>query len=165
MNILVAYHSETGNTKKIAEAIYGSINDSKDLLTFEQVSDVDKYDLIFVGFPIHEFGPSKKAASFFEEILSDKKVALFVTHAMLNEAPLANIQIDNCKKITEDNHLLGVYSCRGVLSENVAMHMLSSEDKNMRNFGNMRDQTIGHPDENDINNAITFTKKILELSN
>jgi len=39
--------------------------------------------------------------------------------------------------------------------------MINSEDKKMRNFGNMRDQTIGHPDENDINNAITFTKKRL----
>lgn len=165
MNILVTYHSETGNTKKIAHAIYESIKEPKDLLTFDEVSDVDKYDLIFVGFPIHEFGPSKNAVKIFKERIANKKVALFVTHAMLEEAPLSNIQISNCKKIAKENNLLGVYSCRGVLSESVAMHMINSKDEKMINFGKMRGQTIGHPDENDINNAITFTKNLLELLN
>ncbi len=162
MNILVCYHSETGNTQKIAKTIYDSINETKDLLRLDQVCDVSKYDLIFVGFPIHEFGPSKPAVELFEEIIVNKKVALFVTHAMLKEAPLSEIQIDNCKKITKGNHLLGVYSCRGVLSESVALHMLNSDDEKMRGFGKMREQTIGHPNENDINDAIVFTKKTLK---
>ncbi len=84
---------------------------------------------------------------------------------MLNEAPMANMQIENCKRITKKNDLLGIYSCRGALSESVATNMINSEDEKMRNFGKMRDQTLGHPDENDIKNAIIFTQKILGLSN
>jgi flavodoxin len=119
---------ETGNTKKLAETIYEFINGPKRILTFDQVNNVYEYDSVFVGFPIHEFGPSKKAREFFDEVINNKNVALFITHAMLKEAPLSNIQIDNCKKIIKTNKLLGIYSCRGALAESTAQHMSNSED-------------------------------------
>jgi flavodoxin len=161
MNILVAYHSETGNTKKVAEAIYQSIPGPKEILAFDQIGEISQYDLIFAGFPIHEFGPSKKAAALFEKTIKSKKVALFITHAMLKEAPLSDVQINNCRNKIKENELLGIYSCRGALSEKVADNMLQSKDEKMRGFGKMRDQTIGHPDDHDIQCAVLFAEKIL----
>lgn len=89
-------------------------------------------------------------------------MALFVTHAMIKDTPLSTMQMDNCRKITKENHLSGVYSCRGVLSERVAMHMIDSEDKKMQQFGKMRDQTIGHPNENDVNNVKRVAENLIE---
>lgn len=165
MKILVVYHSDTGNTKKIAEAIFEIINEPKEILTFDQVSNVNEYDLIFVGFPIHEFGPSKKAKKLFCEMIDNKNIALFITHAMLKEAPLSNLQIENCRRIVYTNKLLGIYSCRGVLSENTTQYMINSEDEKMREFAKMRDQTIGHPDEKDICSAKIFAQEITKSFN
>ena len=46
MNILVTFWSQTGNTQKIAEAIYESISCTKELKTFEEVESFKGFDLI-----------------------------------------------------------------------------------------------------------------------
>ena len=48
MKILVTYYSESGNTKKLAEAIYDAIEEpGKEILPVQEVQSVDSYDLIF----------------------------------------------------------------------------------------------------------------------
>ena len=47
--ILIAYSSRTGNTKKVAEALYGAAEDKCVLMETEKVENLDCYDLIFVG--------------------------------------------------------------------------------------------------------------------
>jgi flavodoxin len=60
MKVLVAYMSRTGNTKKVAEAIYDAISQPKEIKRVEDVTSLEGYDLSFLGFPIHGFGPDKK---------------------------------------------------------------------------------------------------------
>jgi len=93
MKTLITYNSETGNTKKIAEAIYQDIKGPKEILKIDEVLDVDSYDLIVVGFPIHQFGPSKKAIKFFDEKMNNKSVVLLITHAVLKDTLFANKQL------------------------------------------------------------------------
>ena len=62
MKILVAYLSKTGNTKKVAEAIFDEITDEKELKKIEDVDSLDGYDYSFLGFPIQRMGPDKKTA-------------------------------------------------------------------------------------------------------
>ena len=61
MKVLVGYMSKTGNTKKIAEAIYNEIEAEKEIKSLEEVNSLDGYDLAFLGFPVHAYGPDKKA--------------------------------------------------------------------------------------------------------
>ncbi|HOD70354.1 MAG TPA: flavodoxin family protein, partial [Deltaproteobacteria bacterium] len=54
MKILVAYYTKTGNTKKVAEAIYEALDkNDKTLKPMKEIEDVQGYDLIFCGFPVH----------------------------------------------------------------------------------------------------------------
>jgi len=45
MKFLIAFFSETGNTKKVAEAIYEAIPQEKDLSNIIQLKDLKGYDL------------------------------------------------------------------------------------------------------------------------
>ncbi len=57
MKILIAYLSQTGNTEKIAKAIYEEASPAHEVETkkLEEVSaeNLSGYDLIFIGSPIH----------------------------------------------------------------------------------------------------------------
>src|SRR5512137_1891517 len=58
--VLVAYMTSTGNTKKVAEAIYGEISAEKEIKPIQEVQSLGGYDLAFLGFPTHGYGPDKK---------------------------------------------------------------------------------------------------------
>jgi len=50
MNILVAYYSLTGNTKKVAEAIYEALPEPKELKKLKDIDSIEDYDLIICRF-------------------------------------------------------------------------------------------------------------------
>ena len=56
MKILVTYRTRSGNTKKIAEAIYGEISAEKIIKPWQEVENLDEYDFSFIGFPIERMG-------------------------------------------------------------------------------------------------------------
>ena len=50
MKALVTYYSETGNTEKLAKAIFDAIDQpGKEIKPISEVSAVDNYDVIFCG--------------------------------------------------------------------------------------------------------------------
>ena len=81
MTVLVTYMTLTGNTKKVAEAIYGEIEGEKEIKPMEQVDSLDNYELAFIGFPTHQSSVPAKAREFIANKAAGKKVALFATHA------------------------------------------------------------------------------------
>jgi hypothetical protein len=84
MNILVAYYSETGNTRKVAETIFSAIRDTrKKLLAIDQAEDLDAYDLIFCGFPVQHHSVPAKMVHFMQQLPKGKKLAIFATHGSL----------------------------------------------------------------------------------
>ena len=66
MKVLVAYYSETGNTEKIAGAIYGEVSKEHEVhlkkIKEVTVDTLNDYDLVFLGSACHstDFGSSKK---------------------------------------------------------------------------------------------------------
>jgi len=48
MKALVTYYSQTGNTEKLARAIYEAIHVEKELLPVQDVKNTEGYDIIFV---------------------------------------------------------------------------------------------------------------------
>ncbi len=167
MKALVVYLSQTGNTKRIAEAIFDEITCEKDLKKIEEVTSVNDYDLVVAGFPVWQFGPAEPAKKFLAEHAKGKNIALFVTHAMDPESSdsvssemLRGI-LDKCKASVSDGNLIGLFNCQGELSVNIAEFLLKNNDPAMRKFGEMRISTIGHPDSRDINSARIFARDIL----
>ena len=168
MKVLVTYLSQTGNTKKVAQAIFDEITCEKELKKIEETSGLDNYDMVITGFPVWQFGPAEPARKFLAEHAGGRRIALFVTHAMDPESPdeasremLKGI-LQKCRDAAAGGDLTGFFSCRGELSENIAAFLLKSNDPAMRKFGEMRALTTGHPDAKAIESARQFAKDIIQ---
>ena len=89
-NILVAYSSKTGNTKKLAEGILDGIKkmeggvvdtaDIVDIKDIKDISEIDKYDTVIAGYWVDKGGANEEAAVFLKKI-TGKKVGIFATLA------------------------------------------------------------------------------------
>lgn len=86
MKVIVVYMSLSGNTKKIAEAIFQEIQEEKEIKELNEIDDLEGYDLAFVGFPMHGFGAPEEAKGFLEKQCQGKKIVLFVTHGAAEES-------------------------------------------------------------------------------
>lgn len=153
MKVMVAYMSLTGNTKKVAEAIFDEIQEEKEIKELGEVQTLKGYDLAFVGFPIHREGPPDNVKSFLERHAKDKKLALFITHAMPPGLEMLEDVLTKCKDLAAEADLLGTFDCQGE-------QLLKSPDPNMQKFGTMR--ALNHPDDTDIENAKVFASDIME---
>jgi len=159
---LVSYSSQTGNTKKVAEAIFDELSGEKELKPLEHVMNLEGYDLAFIGFPVHSAGPAKDAKSFLESNSAGKKLALFVTHAAPEDAPDLPKILDACKAAATGAELVGVFDCQGELSQDVIGFLLKSDNPALRAFGEYGPQTKGQPDSVCLERARDFAREVME---
>ena len=82
MKTLVTYMSQSGNTKKVAEAIYGELDGEKEIKALSEVKSLEGYDLAFIGFPVLQFDIPPKVRSFLTDNTKGKNIAIFMTHAV-----------------------------------------------------------------------------------
>ena len=164
MKVLVVCYSQSGNTRKVAEAIFDGLPDDKTILSFADIQNLDGFDLIFFGFPMLQFGPPRKVKVFLEKHGKGKNLALFTTHASWNSpelSPLLEGWLQKCKAPAADSNLLGFFDCQGELSASSAEMFLKSDFPQLRHFGSLRPKTLGHPDTADLENARKFALQII----
>ncbi|MGB8780087.1 MAG: flavodoxin family protein [Candidatus Bathyarchaeia archaeon] len=112
MKVLVAYMPRTGNTKKVAEAIYDAIPKPKEIRRIENVTSLEGYDLSFLGFPIYASGPNRQAKAFLETHVEDKAIALFLTHMAPEDAPPLQGWIQKFKDAAVGANIIGIFDCQ-----------------------------------------------------
>lgn len=158
MKVLVAYMSSTGNTKKVAEAIYGEITSEKEIMRIEDVQDIGIYDLSFLGFPTRQFGPDKKTKEFLEKQCKEgRKVALFVTHCAPENVPEVPEWMAKFKQAAAGGNLVGFFDCQGELAKGVEMVMKIAPKKEIRFFAKNHNSK-GQPDEARLMRAREFAR-------
>ena len=162
MKTLVTYTSQTGNTKRLAEAIYNAIPGDKEIKTIKEVESLDDYGLTFIGYPVNSGAPAKDAKRFIGKKAEGKKIAMFVTHATpTGMAPLEDI-IKKCKAVGENSDTVGFFETQGELSEKIANMLVNAPDPNMQAFGKMREKTVGKPDEIALEEARKWATDIVQ---
>ncbi len=162
MNTLVTYMSQTGNTKKVADAIFSEINGKKETKELKNVESLEEYDLTFIGFPVHAFGPAEKGKEFLLKHSPGKKVAIFITHAAEEENELTKTWVNTCLESAAEADILGTFNCQGELDEGIAEFLKNHEDPQMQEFGKQRAGTVGQPDASRLEKAKTFAREIME---
>jgi len=160
--ILVTYLSQTGNTKKIAEAIFESLEGDKTIEPVDEVQEIEGYSLIFIGFPVHSHGVPYKIENFLQKIHEGGKIALFSTHGSLPGGRLATAALEHAAVIASKTKVLGTFSCRGKVSM-AALEVLSKSPEH-KAWAEMAPSSQTHPDEGDLEDARSFAKRILILS-
>lgn len=160
MNILVAYYSETGNTRKVAEAIYSAIRHTrKKLLPIDQVDDVGSFDLVFCGFPVQHHSVPAKMVHFLEQLPKGKKLAIFATHGSLRGGEKAVSAFYTVLSLAKGQAILGTFGCRGQVKFQLLDEWM--ENPQHRAWASEAQSANGHPDAADLEEANTFAETMM----
>jgi flavodoxin len=159
MKVLVAYMSRTGNTKKVAEAIYDVIPQPKEIKRVEDITSLEGYDLAFLGFPMHGYGPDKKVKAFLETHVKGRAIALFITHMAPENAPPLQGWIQKFSDAAVGAKVVGVFDCQGQLNSRL-LKIYIRITRNPRLRESMW-AGQGQPDATRLERAKTFANEIL----
>jgi len=153
MKSIVIYYSQTGNTKKIANAISKGITNTVgtcDLVTIKQIKpeDLENYDLVGIGSPVWCGGEPPNVRKFIESLPNQngKHLFLFCTHGVMPEHFFPTVvRRLKLKGFT----IIGMKDWFGDALFQVAPYPY---------------YTHGHPDEVDLKEAEAFGREIVEIS-
>ena len=160
MKVLVAYYSDTGNTQKVADAIYDAVGESeKEICLAKEASNLSDYDLIFCGFPVQSMGLPAKMVDFVKGIPEGKKVAFFATHGSLRGGELAITAFFAALSLSKNLKVMGTFGCRGVVKQAIIDALLKKAEH--RGWAIEAQSAMGHPDEADLEDAKAFAKTMV----
>ena len=162
MKILITYMSLTGNTEKIAEAIYEEIREGKEIIEFSEVTSLKDYNLIFLGFPMHGFAAPEDMEKFMNKNCRGKMIALFITHGAPDDSPELPPWLEKCKEAAVGAEVVGMFNCQGELAQDVIDALLASDNLRHREYGKHGDTTIGQPDESRLERARQFARDMVD---
>ena len=114
MKTQVLYKSRTGNTEKLAKAIFAAIPGSdKDIARLDGQTDYDMADIYFIGFWTDRGSASVEVLDYLGA-LQGKKIALFGTCGMGESQEYFKKIEENIRVfIEDDNEYLGAFMCQG----------------------------------------------------
>jgi flavodoxin len=171
--ILIAYFSETGNTKRIAEAIADEVRNGGHDVALAPVGDVDVdglsgFDLIFVGSTCHSSDLADPAKALLNAIPVGAKAAGFITHAtwMASDDPVRKEMHEKwagrCPKTFETAaaekgwSLVGYFNCMGAPSPGIEEFVHNTIITDDAQWTEYIDEARKHPTEEDLRNARAF---------
>lgn len=165
MKNIIIYSSKTGNTKKVAEAIYEVIP-SAEILSADEVSHLE-YETIIIGGWIDKGTFDNKALKILKEI-KNKNVAYFFTLG----ASIESDHAEYCKKnieeviISNGNNLIGNFVSQGKIDPNLITGLLNlPEDHKMYPSKERMDRWEAakeHPNNQDLERAKDIFYKIFK---
>jgi len=163
VKVIIVYMSVTGNTRKIAEAILGEIQEEKEIKELSEIEDLEGYDFVFVGFPIHGYGAPEEVESFLKKYCMGKQIALFVTHGAPEHSKDLQPWLAKCKDAAAGANVIGMFNCQGELAQYVIDELLKSEDPKVRSWGEHGPSTRRQPDAKRVERARIFAREIMEM--
>jgi len=162
MKVLITYMSNTGNTKKVAEAIFEEIKEDKEIMPIDQIDSIDSYDLTFLGFPVKKMGPDKKTRKLLNRHCIDgRNVVLFITHAAPEGSSELQSWLEKFRNEASKANIVDLFDCQGELGKTIKWIMSIMPNKDFRRWVK-EDNSQGQPDETRIERARVFTREVME---
>ena len=127
---------------------------TKEICSIEDIKDVDDYDLIFCGFPVHSSSVPGKAELFIKKIPEGKNLAFFATHGSLRGGQLAVTAFHYCICLAAKAKIVGTFGCRGEVQAAIIHKLINSLEH--RGWALEAQSAVGHPDAEDIKDAKEF---------
>lgn len=164
MKTLVVYSSLTGNTKQVAEAIFGEIAGEKVLLQAGEEFDPADFDLIFAGFWADK-GTADPAAQEVLKGLARSRVALFCTLGAYPNSPHANDCLARAAELLpKDSIVAGSFHCHGKIDAALIKRLENLPSEHSHALTPERQArhaaAATHPDEADLAAAAAFAREI-----
>lgn len=168
MKYAVLYQSDTGNTEKLANVIFDSIDSDsqdKELVKLEEGIDIPEADVYFVGFPVHNQNCSFMIMDCLDKIESGG-VALFATCGMYpSEKYIEKIEIAMSVWLSDSVEYLGIYVCQGKITPAQRNAFLEDMPQVSAKLEEMFDEGEAHPDEEDLREASVFAANVQNVIN
>lgn len=183
MKILITYFTQTGNTEKIARAIYEEVLSQGHEVHLKRIAEItseefDVYDLVFLGSACHDADLAKPVKMILEAIAKSPsfKLAGFVTHATSTpkdgerERELYEQWAGGCAESFERTSqekeivLLGYFSCQGAPSQPIEAFIHSVIIPDEDEWEAYVTEVRKHPNEEDLEQAREFARAVLPQS-
>jgi flavodoxin I len=158
MKVLVTYYTQTGNTEKVARAIFDAIRLEKELVPVDKAKNVDRYDIIFCGFPVQAHSVPLAVENFIKVIPPGKRIALFTTHGSLRGGPLAVTAIEHAVSLASKLKVIDTFGCRGKVDPKIIEALLKKPEH--KAWAETARSASSHPNESDLEDARQFAKKV-----
>ncbi|WXG44991.1 MAG: flavodoxin family protein [Promethearchaeati archaeon SRVP18_Atabeyarchaeia-1] len=171
MRILVTYHSDTGNTEKVAKAIHeeASKKGKADLKKLKETKaeDLDQYDLVFLGSPCHAFDLSSPVKRMLAAIPKAPKYKLagFITHM----SPVAEKHeghercFSTFEKAIKEKQIdfKGIYDCQGVPALQIREFVKKGLNVPDAEWEKHLREMEKHPSVEDLQKAKEFARRVM----
>ncbi len=160
MKTLVTYYSESGNTEKVAKAIYEGLEATEnEIAKISEEKSFDDYDVIFVGFPVHGSSVPSKAEKCIKRIPEGKMLTFFGTHGSLRGGPLAISAFHYAITLAPKANIIGTFGCRGEVKASLLEGLMNKVE--YRFWALEAQSAAGHPDHADLEDAKQFAEQML----
>ncbi len=167
MQFEVLFVSQTGNTEKLAKAVFEAIpSKSKEIQRLTRDTELDLAETYFIGFWTNHGTCSFEVLDYISE-LHGKNIALFGTCGIGSDAEYyQRISRQVSAFIPDDNQYLGTFLCQGKMPMSVRNkyeEALTRGDydsctrKMIRNF----DEALLHPNQTDYEEAKKFVEGVM----
>lgn len=162
---LVVYSSVSGNTKKVAEAIFQVLPEGSEIYYVDEAPSADGYENVAVGFWTIRGGADEKTAAYLQK-LKGSNVFLFGTMFSDDISGYGQGVLDRAAAfLDESSTVLGKFICQGKLSDAHVEKMKKRPADHPHAPTPERLQKVlaasTHPDEQDFLNAQEAIKKVI----
>lgn len=180
MKVLLAYYSETGNTAKIAQAIYAEVSsqghEAHLIETGEIVPEtLNAYDLVFLGSACHDADLALQVKQILEQIPTSStfKLAGFVTHASYTyeggeyQREIYQTWASKCELsfsyTSQEKQIkfLGFFNCQGAPSPPIEAFIHDTIVTDEDEWEVYIEEVRKHPNDEDLQKAREFALEIL----
>jgi flavodoxin len=159
MKSIIVYSSQTGNTKKLAEAIYDFLSDEKSICTIEDAPDPSGFDLVCLGFWLMAGKPDPKSQEYLKRI-SNQKLFLFATHGAASQSEHAQQALKTAESMAGQADIIGTFNCPGEVNPKVLEKAGSKPEPPIW----LKDapDAKGHPDNEDLKELTKALRNVLK---
>lgn len=177
MRVLIAFYSETGNTEKIARAIYqeASRDHEAHLRRTKEIAEETRgnCDLVFLGSPCHSTDLAAPVKRILDALPNSPnfKLAGFFTHGCPNVGEAFDTWASKCissfRKACKEKQIdfTGHYHCQGAMSPSVeeamGKYFTKKGEITADNWNEYIEELREHPNHEDLQKAKEFARDVL----
>jgi flavodoxin I len=167
----VFYYSDTGNTEKVAKAVYEEVSkkNKADLKKVKEtkVEDLGQYDLVFLGSPCHAndlSSPVKRILAALPKAPKYKLAGLITHMSPISEKHDGH---DRCftsfEKVSKEKQIdfRGIYDCQGVPAPQIREFVKKGMNVPDAEWEKHIKEMEKHPSPEDLEKAKEFARQVL----
>lgn len=158
MKKLVVYSSQSGNTQKLAQTVYETLDGDKAIHSAANAPDPADYDFIAVGFWFQAGKPDPKASEYMARIGSGKTVFLFATHGAAPDSDHAAAGMKHAESLVSAATIAGTFNCQGAVNPRVIEKVSARPEP--PDWIDDAPAAAGHPDADDLATLKSVVKSL-----